>query len=178
MNVVVFMSICLVQYFTAGFTVRNIAAWLSAHSGSGPCSGKLISPLMDWSQAACFPVPANSIYSASPTEHAMVFCHCDAKDFPSGKCYLMWCDDLCSHQIVLQEYMELKLYDPSNYWQSWIIHAIITQTLCTPVLLGLPFLVHNHIVVGYAEWSVIDRKLGFDLLNPKPPMALPHQSWN
>ena len=27
---------------------------------------------------------------------------------------------------------------------------------------------HNHIVVNHTEWSIIDRKLGFDLLNPKP----------
>ena len=30
------MSICLVQHSTAGFTVRNIAAWLSKHNGIGP----------------------------------------------------------------------------------------------------------------------------------------------
>ena len=59
--------------------MSNIAAWLSKHGGNGPLMGKPISLLMDLSQAACHPVLASSIYSASPTESAMVFCHCDAQ---------------------------------------------------------------------------------------------------
>ena len=77
-------------------------------------------------------------------------------------------------QIVLHEYVKLKLYDPSNYWQSRTVQAIITPTLCVPVILGLPFLVHNHIVVDHANRTVIDKISGFDLLNPKPlVMPLP-----
>ena len=34
--------------------------------------------------------------------------------------------------------------------------------------MGLPFLVHNHIVVDHANRTVIDKISGFDLLNPKP----------
>ena len=40
--------------------------------------------------------------------------------------------------------------------------------LCAPVILGLPFLVHNHIVIDHADRTVIDKISGFDLLNPKP----------
>ena len=69
------MSICLVQCSTAGFIVRNIAAWLSEHSGIGPSIGNPISPLRDLSHAACRPMLANSMYSASPTDNATVFCH-------------------------------------------------------------------------------------------------------
>ena len=54
-------------------------------------------------------------------------------------------------EIVLREYIKLKLYDPSNYWQSRTVRALITQTLCAPVLLGLLFLVHNNIVIDHAE---------------------------
>ena len=54
-------------------------------------------------------------------------------------------------EIVLQEYIKLKLYDPLNYWQSWTVCTLITQTLCAPVLLGLPFLVHNNIVIDHVE---------------------------
>ena len=68
------MSMCLVQHSTAGLTVRNIAAWLSEHSGIGPLMEHPISPLKDLSQAACHPVLASSIYSASPTDNATVFC--------------------------------------------------------------------------------------------------------
>ena len=74
------MSICFVRCSTAGFIVKNIAAWLSKHSGTGPLIGNPISPLKDLSHAACRPVLASSIYSASPTDNATVFCHWDAQD--------------------------------------------------------------------------------------------------
>ena len=63
---------CLVQCSTAGLTMRNIAAWLSKHSGIGPSMGNPISPLKDLSHAACCPVLASSIYSASPTDSGTV----------------------------------------------------------------------------------------------------------
>ena len=71
---------CFVRRSTAGFIVKNIAAWLSEHSGIGPSIGNPISPLKDLSQAACRPVLASSIYSASPTDNATVFCRWDAQD--------------------------------------------------------------------------------------------------
>ena len=74
------MLICFVQCSTAGFIVRNIAAWLFEHSGIGPLMQNPISPLKDLSHAACCPVLANSIYSASPTDNATVFCHWEAQD--------------------------------------------------------------------------------------------------
>ena len=58
--------------------MRNIAAWLSEHSGIGPLMGKPISPLKDLSHAACCPVLASSMYSASPTGNATIFW--DAQD--------------------------------------------------------------------------------------------------
>ena len=69
------MSICFVQHLTAGFIMRNITAWLSEHSGIGPLMGNPISLLKDLSHAACHPVLASSIYSASPTDNVTVFCH-------------------------------------------------------------------------------------------------------
>ena len=69
------MSICLVRRLTAGFTMRNIAAWLSEHSGIGSCMVNPISPLKDLSHAARHPVLANSIYSASATDNVTIFCH-------------------------------------------------------------------------------------------------------
>ena len=69
------MSICFVHCSTAGFIVKNIAAWLSEHSGIGPSIGNPISPLKDFSHAACHPVLANSIYSASPTDNVTIFYH-------------------------------------------------------------------------------------------------------
>ena len=74
------MSICFVQCSTAGFIIRNIAAWLSKHSGIGHSIGNPISLLKDLSQAACRPVLANSIYSASPTDNVTIFYCRDAQD--------------------------------------------------------------------------------------------------
>ena len=74
------MLICFVRRSTAGLIVKKITAWLSEHSGIGPWIGNPISPLKDLSHAACHPVLANSIYSASPTDNATVFCRWDAQD--------------------------------------------------------------------------------------------------
>ena len=71
---------CLVWCSTAGFTMRNIAAWLSKYSGIDPLMENPISPLKDLSHAACHPVLASSIYSASPTDNVTVFCCWDAQD--------------------------------------------------------------------------------------------------
>ena len=35
-------------------------------------------------------------------------------------------------------------------------------------MVGLPFLVHNHIVVDHMDRTVINKISGFDLLNPRP----------
>ena len=92
---------CLVWCLTARFTMRNIVAWLSKHSGIGPSMGNPISPLKDLSHAACCPVLASSMYLASPTDNVTIFCHWNAEDIaplPSRKCVLMWSDDhLCFH---------------------------------------------------------------------------------
>ena len=74
------MSTCFVQRSTAGLTVRNIAAWLSQHRGIGPLMGNPISPLKDLRHAACCPVLASSMYPASPTDNATIFCCWDAQD--------------------------------------------------------------------------------------------------
>ena len=47
--------------------------------------------------------------------------------------------------------------------------AVISPSLCTPILLGLPFLKHNNIVIDIEAKTAIDKKNGFDLLNPSLP---------
>jgi hypothetical protein len=74
-------------------------------------------------------------------------------------------------EIELTEWVKLKLHDPSSFYSAWTVHAIIAPALCVPVLLGLPFLVHNHIVIDHKAHTVIDKKSNFDLLNPTPPPA-------
>ena len=66
---------------------------------------------------------------------------------------------------ILHDWIKLHLHDPTYSWTARTICAIIAPGLCTPVILGLPFLVHNTIVVDHATCTVIDKKSGFDLLH-------------
>ena len=63
--------------------------------------GNPISLLKDLSHAACHPVLASSIYSASPTDNVTIFVAEMPKilhHLPSGIHVLMWSDDhLCFH---------------------------------------------------------------------------------
>ena len=71
------------------------------------------------------------------------------------------------------EYVKIKLHDPSSYWSSKSVCAIIAPSLCAPMILGLPFLVHNDIVVDASMRTVIDKKCNFYLLHPVPPQPPP-----
>ena len=74
-----------------------------------------------------------------------------------------------AHEYVLHEWIKLKLHDPDSYWTACTVCTIIMPGLCAPVILGLPFLVHNTIVVDHAVHTVIDKTSGFDLLYPITP---------
>jgi hypothetical protein len=73
--------------------------------------------------------------------------------------------------VKLTEWVKLSMYDPSGYWTSKTVRAVVTPSLCAPVILGLPFLAHNSIVIDHQDRTAIDKKSGFDLLNPTPPPA-------
>lgn len=75
------------------------------------------------------------------------------------------------HIVMLTEWVKLSMYDPSGYWTLKTIHAVVTPTLCAPVILGLLFLTHNSIVIDHQDRTMIDKKSGLDLLNPTPPPA-------
>jgi len=52
--------------------------------------------------------------------------------------------------------------------------TVIAPGLCTSILLGLPFLVHNHIVVDHEVPSAIVKGTHIDLLNFVPaPKSVP-----
>lgn len=54
----------------------------------------------------------------------------------------------------------------NSSYVSCTIKAIVTPSLCVPLLLGLPFLVANHIVADFVACTAIDKQCNFDLLNP------------
>ncbi|KAJ7443071.1 hypothetical protein B0H11DRAFT_2251143 [Mycena galericulata] len=69
----------------------------------------------------------------------------------------------------LKEYVKLKLLSVDQSWTSRTIRALVAPNLCSPVILGLPWLARNSIVVDHAERTAVDKNCGYDILNPPPP---------
>ncbi|KAJ3773029.1 hypothetical protein FB446DRAFT_606534, partial [Lentinula raphanica] len=65
------------------------------------------------------------------------------------------------------------LRDPSDWWRSRTVRALILPSLCHPMILGLPFLSHNSLVIDYSLRSISPRHSSFDLLHPAPPYVPP-----
>jgi hypothetical protein len=75
--------------------------------------------------------------------------------------------------VKLHEYCKLSLYNPSGAWSARTVKALIAPGLCSPIILGLPFLERNKIVVDHELRTAISKIGNFDLLNPTPPTP-PH----
>ena len=78
-------------------------------------------------------------------------------------------------QLDLYKYVRLLLTSLDAIWTSKTVKALITPGLCMPVILGLPFLIHNHVVTDHACRTCIDKTLNYDLLNPDPVSPPPPQ---
>jgi hypothetical protein len=76
---------------------------------------------------------------------------------------------------MLSEYVTLTLSTLDNSWTSKKINAVIAPGLCTNILLGLPFLVHNRIVVDHELPSAIVKDSDIDLLNFFPAPKSVHK---
>ena len=66
----------------------------------------------------------------------------------------------------LYQYVKLSLTSLDSSWTSHTVRAVITPGLCAPIILGLPWLMHNSIVTDHAAHTCIDKKTSYDLLNP------------
>jgi len=71
----------------------------------------------------------------------------------------------------LYHYVKLSLSSLDCAWTSHIVKALVTPGLCTPVILGLPWLEQNTIVTDHATCTCIDKMKLYDLLNP--PLIVP-----
>jgi len=74
----------------------------------------------------------------------------------------------------LYNYVKLSITLLDSQWTSRTVRALVTLGLCAPIILGLPWLVHNSIVIDHAARTCIDKKNAYDLLNPPkivPPPA-------
>ncbi|KAF8234091.1 hypothetical protein L208DRAFT_1128180, partial [Tricholoma matsutake] len=52
-----------------------------------------------------------------------------------------------SSDVSLTHWVKLKLHDQRNLYSTCTVCALVAPKLCHPMILGLPFLSHNHIVV-------------------------------
>ena len=154
------MSICFVQCLTGGLIVKNITAWLSEHSGIGPSIGNPISLLKDLSHAACHPVLANSMYSASPTDNATIFSCWDAQDiapFAIKKTCpdVEWQSSLFSPQSESEylinlaseapSYLILSSFVPLKYLSTYFTYLIRS---CVGLLLNRDSLIATNAISG------------------------------
>jgi len=62
----------------------------------------------------------------------------------------------------LWDYVSLSLSSLNNAWSSKPVRALIAPGLCSNILLGLPFLVHNKIVIDHDSRTAIDKTCGFE----------------
>ena len=71
----------------------------------------------------------------------------------------------------LYHYVKLSLMSLDAHWTSRTVKAFVMPGLCTPIILGLPWLIHNSIVTDHTACTCIDKKTSYDLLNP--PVIVP-----
>ena len=74
--------------------------------------------------------------------------------------------------MTLTKWVKLSVTSLDGHWTSCTVRTLVTPNLCTAIILGLPFLLHNFIVTNHAKHSCIDKCNNYDLLNPAPPPLL------
>ncbi|KAF5340539.1 hypothetical protein D9758_015829 [Tetrapyrgos nigripes] len=76
-----------------------------------------------------------------------------------------------SRTIALHEFVKLRITDHSNTWTSHTVQAIVAPSLCSPMILGLPFLSHNNLSINCADRTCVDSSTGIDILDAKASAA-------
>ena len=64
--------------------------------------------------------------------------------------------------------MHLSCSSIDSFFRSKTVRAIVAQNLCTPILLGAPFLSHNKIIIDHELRNCVVKEINYDLLHPKP----------
>ena len=86
-----------------------------------------------------------------------------------------------NNEVSFDKYVTLQPSSVNNAWLSRSTQALLSNKLCAPIILGLPFLQHNDLVIDHRLRSIIDKKCLFDLLDensfkpPSKPMVTPHE---
>lgn len=76
----------------------------------------------------------------------------------------------------LTDFVYVQLHNINNLFSACRTHALITPSLCTDIILSLPFLSYNDITISSAHRSAIHEPSGFNLLHPVlPPLPPPRK---
>lgn len=73
---------------------------------------------------------------------------------------------LSGHGLGSREYVKLQVSSKDGSWTSGVHRAKVLHNCTIPLILGLPFLLQEKIVVDAELRTAIDKRTGFDLLNP------------
>lgn len=68
--------------------------------------------------------------------------------------------------FIFDEWVSVTLVSTNQSWTSRACRTILAPNLCVPLLLGGPFLSSNSLVIDHESHTCIDKKCGYDLLNP------------
>jgi hypothetical protein len=68
--------------------------------------------------------------------------------------------------FMFDEWVPVSIISTDQSWTSRTCRAILAPKLCVPLLLGGPFLSSNSIVIDHEDRTCIDKKSGYNLLNP------------
>jgi hypothetical protein len=73
--------------------------------------------------------------------------------------------------FMFDEWVPVSIISTDQSWTSRTCRAILAPKLCVPLLLGGPFLSSNSIVIDHEARTCIDKKSGYNLLNPPSSCA-------
>jgi hypothetical protein len=85
-------------------------------------------------------------------------------------------DDGKKSEILLHEFVLLSLVDPCMKWKAKKFCAIVAPNLCSPVILGLPFLKHNKVVIDHELQTVVPKGTRVNLAD-KDTSHRPKMTW-
>ncbi|KAF9074307.1 hypothetical protein BDP27DRAFT_1416195 [Rhodocollybia butyracea] len=74
-----------------------------------------------------------------------------------------------SKDSSLMEFVSFKLSSLNGSFTSHLVPFLVAPSLCTQIILGLPWLSHNKLVIDYSTHTCTHRPSGYDLLNPVVP---------
>jgi hypothetical protein len=75
--------------------------------------------------------------------------------------------------FLLSHYVKLSCSSLDHAYKSRTVRAIVAPNLCTPLLLGGPFLEHNRIVIDHELRTCVVKDYNYDLLHPPPAVPTP-----